>query len=118
MSIADNVARVRERMADAAARAGRKDMPRLVAATKTRTSDEVRQVIMAGVDACGENRVQEMTQKLSENAYVDSPLHLIGTLQRNKVKYVVGAADLVESVNSIALMDEIERCAIKLDTVQ
>ncbi len=118
MSIADNVARVRERMAEAALKAGRKDMPCLVAATKTRTADEVRQVILAGVDACGENRVQEMTQKLSENAYEGSPLHLIGTLQRNKVKYVVGAADLIESVNSIALMDEIEKAAEKRGTVQ
>ena len=118
MSIADNVARIRERMVEAAVRAGRKDLPKLVAATKTRTADEVRQVILAGVDACGENRVQELTQKLEENAYEGSPLHLIGTLQRNKVKYVVGKTDLIESVNSVALMDEIEKTAQKLGVTQ
>ncbi len=118
MSIADNVEEIRRRMEAARARAGRSDSVLLVAATKTRTADEVRQAIAAGVDACGENRIQEMTEKLSANAYVDVPLHFIGTLQKNKVKYAVGSVQLIESVNSPELMREIDRLALRRQTVQ
>lgn len=118
MSIADNVEEIRRRMEAARARAGRSDSVLLVAATKTRTADEVRQAIAAGVDACGENRIQEMTEKLSANAYVDAPLHFIGTLQKNKVKYAVGSVQLIESVNSPELMREIDRLALRRQTVQ
>lgn len=118
MSIEDNVARVRERMRRAAEAAGRKDEALLVAATKTRTAEEVRRVIAAGVDACGENRIQEMTQKLSLNAYIDTPLHFIGTIQRNKVKYAVGTAALIESVNSPELLEDISRLAVKQGVIQ
>ncbi len=118
MSIADNVEEIRRRMEAARARAGRSDSVLLVAATKTRTADEVRQAIAAGVDACGENRIQEMTEKLSANAYVDAPLHFIGTLQKHKVKYAVGSVQLIESVNSPELMREIDRLALRRQTVQ
>ena len=118
MSIADNVEEIRRRMEAACARAGRSDRVLLVAATKTRTAEEVRRAIAAGVDACGENRIQEMTEKLSVSAYVDAPLHFIGTLQKNKVKYAVGSVQLIESVNSAELMKEIDRLAVKRQTVQ
>lgn len=118
MSIADNIARVRERMADAAYGAGRKDKVMLTAATKTRTALEIQEAIAAGVDACGENRVQEMMRKYSENAYDGAPLHYIGKLQRNKVKYTIGTAQLIESVDSVELMDEISRIAVVKGVVQ
>ena len=77
-----------------------------------------REAIAAGIDALGENRVQEMTQKLAENAYDGAPLHFIGHLQRNKVKQVVGKVALIESVGSYELLEDIDRQAEKLGIVQ
>ena len=91
MSIAENVALVRENMARAARAAGREPGEiLLVAATKMNDAERVRQAIAAGVDVCGENRVQEMLQKQAQGAYEGAPLHFIGHLQKNKVKQVVG----------------------------
>ena len=59
------------------------------------------EAIAAGIDVLGENRVQEMTEKLSQNAYDGAPLHFIGHLQRNKVKQVVGKVALIQSVGSL-----------------
>ncbi len=118
MSIADNVARVRERMEEAANEVGRKDCVRLVAATKTRTSGQIVEAIRAGVDACGENRIQEMVSKLGQGAYEKAPLHFIGKLQRNKVKFAVGAVQLIESVDSVELMEQISRLAADRGLVQ
>ena len=87
MSIAENVARIREEMRLAAIAAGRDPSQlQLCAATKMNDADAVRQAIAAGVDCCGENRVQELTAKLAENAYEGAPVHFIGHLQTNKVK--------------------------------
>ena len=105
MSIQENVARIREQMAQAAIAAGRdpKDIL-LCAATKMNDADAVRQAIAAGVDCCGENRVQELTAKLAENAYEGAPVHFIGHLQTNKVRQVVGKVDLIQSVDSERLL--------------
>ena len=98
MSIAENVARIREEMTQAAIAAGRDPGEiKLCAATKMNDADAVRQAIAAGVDCCGENRVQELTAKLAENAYAGAPVHFIGHLQTNKVKQVVGKVDLIQS---------------------
>ena len=110
MSIAENVARVRAQMAEAALRCGRNpDEIKLCAATKMNDADAVRQAIAAGVDCCGENRVQELTAKLSENAYAGAPVHFIGHLQTNKVRQVVGKADLIQSVDSAHLLRAVDR---------
>ena len=110
MSIAENVARVRAQMAQAALRCGRNpEEIKLCAATKMNDADAVRQAIAAGVDCCGENRVQELTAKLSENAYAGAPVHFIGHLQTNKVRQVVGKADLIQSVNSAHLLRAVDR---------
>ena len=70
MSITENVSAIKEKMRTAAVAAGRDpDKILLCAATKMNDSDAVRQAIAAGVDCCGENRVQELVQKLGENAY-------------------------------------------------
>ncbi len=119
MTIAENVALVKKNIAAAAARAGRD--PRevlLVAATKTNGADRVREAIAAGVDACGENRVQEMLEKAALGAYEGAPLHFIGHLQRNKVKYVVGLAELIHGVDSVELLRQIDREAEKKKLVQ
>lgn len=109
MSIAENVARIREEIAKAAISAGRdpKEIT-LCAATKMNDADAVRQAIAAGVDCCGENRVQELTAKLQEDAYRGKPVHFIGHLQTNKVRQVVGKVDLIQSVDSLRLLQAIQ----------
>lgn len=119
MSISDNVRAVRERMAAAAARVGADEKSiLLVAATKTNPAERVREAVAAGIDASGENRVQEMLEKLGQDAYAGAPLHFIGQLQRNKVKYVVGAVDLIQSVGSRELLSDIAARAAKLGLTQ
>lgn len=119
MSIAENIARVRANIAAAAREAGRKPKDiTLVGASKMNDAAACRAAVAAGIDALGENRVQEMTAKLAENAYAGAPLHFIGHLQRNKVKQVAGIVDLIQSVGSLELLDEIEKAAARLDTVQ
>lgn len=109
MSIAENIARIREQMKEAAIAAGRNPEEILLcAATKMNDADAVRQAIAAGVDVCGENRVQELTQKMSEHAYDGAPVHFIGHLQTNKVKQVVGKVDLIQSVDSLRLLEAIQ----------
>ena len=119
MSIAENVARIKAEMAAAAIAAGRdpKDIL-LCAATKMNDAENVRQAIAAGVDCCGENRVQELTQKLSENAYEGAPVHFIGHLQTNKVKQVVGKVSLIHSVDSQRLLEAINKEAAKQGIIQ
>ena len=119
MSIAENIARVREEIAAAAAEVGKKpEEITLVGASKMNDAAACREAIAAGIDALGENRVQEMTAKLAENAYDGAPLHFIGHLQRNKVKQVVGHVALIQSVGSLELLDEIEKVAANRNLVQ
>ena len=119
MSIAENIAQVRANIATACKEAGRDPGEiTLVGASKMNDSAACKEAIAAGIDVLGENRVQEMTQKLSENAYEGAPLHFIGHLQRNKVKQVVGHVDLIQSVGSLSLLDEIEKVAAQRDMVQ
>jgi len=119
MSIAENVARIRAQMNEAAIAAGRDPKEILLcAATKMNDADAVRQAIAAGVDCCGENRVQELTAKLAENAYEGAPVHFIGHLQTNKVRQVVGKVDLIQSVDSERLLKAIDKEAAKQGIVQ
>ena len=119
MSIAENIAQVRERIARAAEECGRAPSEiKLVGASKMNGAAACREAIAAGIDALGENRVQEMTQKLAEHAYDGAPLHFIGHLQRNKVKQVVGKVDLIESVSSLELLGAIDAFSEKLSLVQ
>ena len=119
MSIAENLARVRANMEAAAKEAGRSpEEITLVGASKMNDAAACREAIAAGIDVLGENRVQEMTAKLADNAYEGAPLHFIGHLQRNKVKQVVGKVALIQSVGSLELLDEIEKVAARLDIVQ
>ena len=78
MSLAERIALVNEKIAAAARQAGREPSEvTLVAATKVQTSDTIRQAIAAGVTICGENRVQEMTAHLDDDAYAGAALHFI-----------------------------------------
>jgi len=118
-SIAENIKRVRGAIEVAAAESGRSpgDIT-LVAAAKTQSAEKVRLAIAAGVDAVGENRVQELTEKHSQDAYSGAPLHFIGHLQSNKAARIVGVCDLIESVDSPALISLIGRKAVSLGLVQ
>ena len=119
MSIAENIAQVRTNIAQACAQAGRSpEEITLVGASKMNDAAACREAIAAGIDALGENRVQEMTAKLADNAYDGAPLHFIGHLQRNKVKQVVGHVSLIQSVGSLELLDEIEKVADNRGLVQ
>ena len=118
-TIAENIRTIRETMAEAARQAGRDPSEiRLCAATKMNDAAACREAIAAGIDALGENRVQEMTSKLAEHAYDGAPLHFIGHLQRNKVKQVVGKVALIQSIGSPELLAEVDKQADKLGIVQ
>ncbi len=115
MSIAENVKEVKRRVSEAAVRSGRApEEVRLCAATKMNDAQRVREAIAAGVDICGENRVQELTEKYGQGAYGGCPLHFIGHLQKNKVKYLIGKVQLIESVDCMELLAAIDKRAASL----
>ncbi len=119
MSIAENIAQVRANIETAAKAAGRNPGEiLLVGASKMNDAAACREAIAAGIDVLGENRVQEMTEKLAQHAYDGAPLHFIGHLQRNKVKQVVGKVALIQSAGSLSLLQEIEKVASNLELVQ
>lgn len=119
MSIAENIAAVRQQMEEAARQSGRSGGDiLLVGASKMNDAAACQEAIAAGIDALGENRVQELTAKLAQDAYVGRPLHFIGHLQRNKVRQVVGKAALIQSVGSTELLLEIEKVAGRLELRQ
>lgn len=109
--IAQNIARVQEEIARAAAKVGRNpDEITLIAVTKNVPEDKINAAIRAGVQDIGENRVQEALAKYDA---VRGPVrwHFIGHLQRNKVKYVLGRFDLLHSLDRISLAQEIQKRA-------
>ena len=119
MSIAENLARVQANIARAAENAGRDPKEiLLVGATKMNDAARVQEAIAAGLRCCGENRVQELLEKNGAGAYAGADLHFIGTLQKNKAKYLVGLVSLIHSVDSEALMREIGRQSEKRGIVQ
>ncbi len=119
MTIAENVSLIRNRVAEAARNAGRDPGEiTLLAATKMNDAERVREAVAAGVDACGENREQELAQKLPLGAYEGVPVHFIGHLQINKVNKVVGKVDMIQSVDRVELLEAINRTALRLGVRQ
>lgn len=117
MSLADKLSNVRAQLADAARAAGRApDSVTLLAVSKTVPAERVREAMDAGHTLFGENYAQELRDKARE--LPEARWHFIGPLQRNKVKYVVGVAELIHSVDSLSLLDEIAARADKLGVVQ
>lgn len=111
--IAENLASVNERIAAAAERRG---LPRgpvwVVAVTKGRSVPEIQEVLDAGVLFIGENRVQETQQKYGKiRIFRGYSWHLIGHLQRNKVKPALEMFSMIHSVDSVRLLAEIARCS-------
>ena len=110
----DRIASIQERIARAAECAGRKpEEITLVAASKMNDAEHVREAIAAGIRVCGENRVQELLDKYEQNAYAGADLQFIGTLQTNKVKYLIGKVSLIQSVGSVHLGEAIAKEAAK-----
>ena len=119
MSLQENIQRIRREIDAAAAAAGRRgEEITLVAATKVQSSDTIRAAIAAGITVCGENRVQEFNAHWADGAYEGAKVHFIGHLQKNKVKYLVGKVSLIESVDSVELLEVIARRAQALGVVQ
>lgn len=119
MSVQECVEKVQQQVRQAAIDAGRDPgSVTLVAATKVQTSDTIREAIAAGITVCGENRVQEFNEHWKDGAYEGAQVHFIGHLQKNKVKYLVGKVSLIESVDSLTLLDAINSRAERLGVVQ
>ena len=109
---------VQQRMADAMRRAGRVDSALLVAVTKNHPVSAVEEVARLGVTHVGENRVQEAKEKQLTYNGPQLVWHLIGHLQVNKLRQAVPMFDLIHSVDSRKLLEEIEKVAVKHDKVQ
>lgn len=109
--VRENVLRVREAMEKTAARVGRKpEEIRLVAASKTVDVERIRAAIEAGIAIVGENYVQEALKK-SETVEKPVSWHFIGHLQKNKARHAVRLFDMIQSVDSIALSEELNKRA-------
>lgn len=105
----EHVEQVREKMKAAALRAGRKPEDILLcAASKVQTAETVALAQALDIDLFGENRVQELCQKYDAGAYGPKPVHMIGHLQTNKVKQTVGRAAMIQSVDSLHLLQAID----------
>ena len=116
-SVSDNIASIRERIAEAARRVGRDPAEiAIVAVTKTVDAEKIAEAVEAGIRMFGENKVQEAMEKVKR---LDSSLewHMVGHLQRNKVKEAVRIFHLVQSLDSIHLAEEINSRALNSGTI-
>ncbi len=119
MSILENISDVYKRISHAAMRGGRSpDEVRLVAVSKTVNARAAREAYEAGQRIFGESKVQEAQKKAEELQELNIQWHMVGHLQRNKARHAVGLFELIHSVDSMALLKEIDRQAAKKDIVQ
>lgn len=112
MSIKENYDEILKRIDTTCKKIGRnpKDI-KVIAVSKTVDSDRAREAIEAGIENLGENRVQELTKKYQELEDIDVKWHMIGHLQKNKVKYIIDKTELIHSVESLSLAEEINKRA-------
>ena len=116
--VAENLSRIREEMHSACQAAGRPvDAVRLLAVTKTVEPERINAAIRLGVRQIGENRVQEYLQKKDGLDLEDTQVHLIGHLQTNKVRQIVGNVQMIQSVDSLRLAQAISRRSEELSVV-
>ena len=117
MSLQSNLSDIHKRIEDAAIRAGRsKDDITLICVSKTIDAEVINEAVALGENVFGENRPQELRDKFDKVA--GATWHLIGHLQTNKVKYAVGKAMLIHSVDSLRLAEVIDERASKEGIVQ
>ncbi|MFH1831056.1 MAG: YggS family pyridoxal phosphate-dependent enzyme [Pseudomonadota bacterium] len=115
-SIADNLRLVKDRIAEAALRAGRESSSiRLVAVTKKKPSSLIREAYEAGQAIFGENYAQEMRDKAAELSDLNIKWHFIGHLQKNKAKYVAPCASMVEAVDSLEIAEALSQKIAKIE---
>lgn len=115
--VTENYKEVEARVARACERAGRaRESVTLIAVSKTKPAEDIRELMAIGVTDFGENKVQEMCGK-REVIPEELHWHLIGHLQRNKVKYIAKDVYLIHSVDSLRLAEEIEKEAAKADRI-
>lgn len=113
----DNLVEVEKRILEACQKVGRsRDEVTLIAVSKTKPVEMLQEIYDANVRDFGENKVQEMCDKI-ELLPQDIKWHMIGHLQTNKVKYIVGRTELIHSVDSLRLAQEIQKQAVKKDVI-
>lgn len=116
-TVNDNLREVQNRISDACKKSGRDNSSVcLIAVSKTKSNDVVMEAYNAGVRIFGENYVQELCDKI-DSLPNDIQWHMIGHLQRNKVKYIVGKVAMIHSVDSIRLAEEISKESLKRDII-
>lgn len=116
--IKENLLKIQERIQNACQHASRNpDEVTLIAVSKTKPNEMIKEAISCGQMVFGENYVQELAQKI-EDFPNDIHWHMIGHLQRNKVKYIIGKVDCIHSVDSIRLAKQIQEEAQKKDICQ
>lgn len=114
MSIKENIDDIVKRIEVTCKKAGRNPNDiTLIAVSKTVESPKVREALEAGIDNLGENRVQELIKKYEDLKDTDIKWHMIGHLQKNKVKYIIDKTVLIHSVDSLSLAEEIDKRAKK-----
>jgi len=112
MNIKENVDDILNRVKASAIRSGRKPEDiTVIAVSKTVDSDRAREAIEAGLENLGENKVQEFTNKYEQLSNLNIKWHMIGHLQKNKVKYIIDKAELIHSVENLDLVKEIDKRA-------
>jgi len=122
--VKENIARIQARIAAACIKAGRDPRGvRIVAVSKNRTVQELREAIDAGITDIGENKVQEAhlkynTLKAAGTGFSSVKWHMVGHLQTNKVKDAVRIFDLIQSVDSLHLAQEIDKQAVRINKIQ
>jgi PLP dependent protein len=115
VTVAENYTRVRDRIATACARSGRDPLSvRLVAVTKYAPIEAVRELVALGHRDLGENRPQQLLERVALLEELPVTWHLIGQLQRNKTRKVLPVASLIHSVDSVRLLEAIDRIAAEL----
>ena len=118
INVKENLETVENNIAEACKRAGRdRSGVTLIAVSKTKPNELIMDAYNAGIRDFGENRVQELTRKMEELPG-DIRWHMIGHLQKNKVKYIAGRVTLIHSVDSYELAEEISRQCVKKDLKQ
>ncbi len=115
--IRERIGVIRERIAGAEKKSPYGQKTTLLLATKTRSAEEINYAISLGIRAIGENRVQELLAKYDDIDKDGVSIHFIGSLQTNKVKYIVDKVDMIESVDRLPLAEEIEKQAAKIGKV-
>ncbi len=116
--ITDNIDYVEARISEACKRSGRdRNAVQLIAVSKTKPVPDLMEALNYGTNVFGENKVQEIRDKVEAMGTDGIHWHMIGHLQANKVKYLIGVVELIHSVDNDRLAEEIEKQAAKHDTV-